>query len=111
MKILNYSRQYETYKEMFESEPELNISLDEWDILKEKMPFGKYQGMWLIDLIDYDHNYFNYMKNKIFNEKVSGNLNTYNSRIKLLRVMISVERYYKIERVSEDYERKRQAIS
>lgn len=96
---------------MFEFEQKLNISLDEWDILKEKMPFGKYQGLKLLDLIKCDYNYFIYVKNQIFNEKVSKNLNTCNNRIKLLRVMISVERHYKIERMGEDYERKRQAIS
>lgn len=111
MKLLNYSRQYDTYKEMFESEPQLNITPDEWDILEERMPFGKYQGMKLVDLISYDRSYFNYMKNQIFNEKVSGNLTTYNSRIKLLRLMISVERYQKIERIGEEYERRQQAVS
>lgn len=108
---LSYAMQYRSYKELFDSNPELYVSIEAddmgVDILKERMPFGKYKGMLFIDLIQYDRSYFDYMKNQIFNEHISSGLSTYNQRVKMLRVMISVERYYIIERYGEDYERRK----
>ena len=94
---------------MFENNPELSIDIgDEGvDIQKERMPFGKYQGMTFIDLINYDRSYFDYMRNKMLSEPVSSSLNTYYQRIKMIRVMFSVERYFIIERYGEEYERRK----
>lgn len=111
MRGLNYARVNHTkrYKDLFDSKPELKVSIETEgvDILKERMPFGKYQGMTFIDLIDYDRNYFDYIKNTVMNSTVSSGLHTYMQRIKMLRVMISVERYYNIERYGEEYEQRK----
>ena len=51
MKALNYSdfmwRQKKSYQEIFDENPELYIEPDEWDIQKERMPFGKYTGLFM----------------------------------------------------------------
>lgn len=111
MKALNYSdfmwRQKKSYQEIFDENPELYIEPDEWDIQKERMPFGKYTGMTFHDLFSYDYEYFQYMKTQILNEKASDNLNTYNQRLKMLRIMFAVERNNKLEKVGEEYERRK----
>lgn len=109
MKALNYSKQYGSYKEMFDDNPELYVSIESEgvDILKERMPFGKYCGMTFLDLIAYDKSYFHHIRDLILREPVSTSLGTYSQRVKMIRVMFSVERYYTIERLGEDYERRK----
>ena len=113
MKVLNYVSEHKTYKDVFEANPELyvDIDVDGINFLLERMPFGKYKDMLFIDLIKHDKGYFNYIKNQIFNEKVSSSLRTYEQRIKMLRVMFSVERYYSIERWEQEYERRKRTAA
>jgi hypothetical protein len=108
MKQLNYDNS-SNYKELFDNHLDLYLSIESEgvDILNEKIPFGKYAGMKFIDILIQDSSYFNYFKNKLFNEQVSSSCNTYNHRVRMLRVMISVERYYIIERWGEIYEQGR----
>lgn len=109
MKLLNFDKEYENYKELFEDNPEMYTDDTGWD--KAVMLFGKYKGMLIKDVREYDPRYFQYMKGVMLNEHVSSSLLTYNSYIKTLKAMFSVERYYQIERWEKEYERRKKSAT
>lgn len=69
------------------------------------MPFGRYKGMYLSDLLLYDPGYFSYMRQQILRDKVSTSLTTYNMKINLLLCMKYVIDQNQIEKWGEEYER------
>jgi hypothetical protein len=76
------------------------------EAMQHKFPFGKYQGMLLIDLLEYDPGYFSYMKQQILNDTVSSSLKTYYQKIDLLFCMNYVSDQLKIKKWSEEYEQR-----
>jgi hypothetical protein len=69
------------------------------------MPFGKYKGMYLQDLLQYDPGYFSYMRQQILRDRVSTSLITYNLKTNLLLCMEYVIDQNTIEKWGEEYER------